>query len=27
MPLEAVVNGWLELANEPAAGWTGRRVA
>ena len=27
MPLEAVVNGWLELAQDPAAGWTDRRVA
>ena len=28
MPLEAVVNGWLELAHEPVAGWgTDRRAA
>jgi len=27
MPLEAVVNGWLELSQDPAAGWSGRRVA
>ena len=27
MPLEAVVNGWLELSQDPAVGWGGRRVA
>jgi hypothetical protein len=27
MPLEAVVNGWLELAHEPVAEWGGYRRA
>ena len=27
MPLEAVVNGWLELAHEPVAGWGADRRA
>jgi len=27
MPLETVVNGWLELAHEPVAGWGGDRRA